>query len=703
MPDVTFFLAILLGLGFLFAKLVQRVRLPSVTGYILAGLLLGPSGLHLVTNEAIGARLSHFTRIALMLIAFGIGEHLEFGKLRSHAKSVSLLGVAESLGAFAAVSLGVFLVAPLVVPPALHWGQHDFQALALLLGAIAVTTAPATTLHITREVNASGPLTATLLSVVAVDNGIAIMLFGMAVLAAHNLTGAADATFLIALTQSLGAIFFSLLMGVATGLLIDIILRRLRHRGEMLTVGLSLLLLCGELTQMLGFSSLLAGMAVGFTIVNRNSRDVRLFRVLNAFETPIYVLFFTLAGAHIDLSVLAVGGWLGAVYFIMRVSGKMGAVSVAARMVEAAPVVRRFLPFTLVPQSAVAIGLIMLANADPDLGRYSSLVTQVVLAGVVVAELIGPFCTKQALERSGEAQAGEANEKPSFDADGVKLVPWTWGPLRPSAQPQGTVVFGVSHQATAASLTRMATLLANYYGSQPLAVRIIRSDDDVGEGAAVKEASSFAEAVSEASGLGYELATSVLRAKTVAGGILAAAEQSRAAAIVLGHPLRGTPQAFQRVVDAVAAEAACPVVVMRFAGLLHTERILVPVVSMEELEGMRDIILALAAVGRHRLTLLRLLPAEAVAAKKVEAREQLKAWARKVEIASEAQYQVVTTDARVQAVVKLANSHDLLVMASSRAVGLSRFLLGSLAEEVAQRLSKPLLIVQNPAVGGDDA
>ncbi|MDH4321127.1 MAG: cation:proton antiporter [Desulfobulbaceae bacterium] len=696
MQDVTFFLAILLGLGFLFAKLVQRVRLPSVTGYILAGLLLGPSGLDLVTHEVIGARLSHFTRIALMLIAFGIGEHLEFGKLRNHAKSVSLLGVAESLGAFVAVALGVFLVAPLVVPAALHWGQHDYQALALLLGAIAVTTAPATTLHITREVNASGPLTATLLSVVAVDNGIAIMLFGMAVSAAHNLAGAADSTFLVALSRSIGEIFFSLLLGVATGLLIDIILRRLRHRGEMLTVGLSLLLLCGELTQMLGFSSLLAGMAAGFTIVNRNSRDVRLFRVLNAFETPIYVLFFTLAGAHLDLSVLAVGGWLGAVYFIMRVAGKMSGVAAAARLVATEPAVRRFLPFSLVPQSAVAISLIILANADPGLSRYSSLVTQVVLAAVVVAELLGPFCTKQALERSGEAQAGAAAAKPTFDADSVKLVPWSWEKLTPVADPAGVILFGASHQATVASLTRMTTLLAHHYGSRPLAVRIVVPESHAAE--ARREQEIFAQARLEARSLGYELATSVLQAKSVAEGILAVAAQSRAAAIVLGHPLRGTPQAFQRVVDAVAAGAACPVVVVRFAGVLHTERILVPVVSMAELEGMRDIILALAAVGKHRLTLMRLLPAETVAAKKFEAREQLKAWARKVELASEAQFQVVTTEARVQAVVKLANSHDLLVMAASRAVGLSRLFLGSLAEEVAQRLSKPLLIVQNPAV-----
>ncbi len=702
MQDVTLFLAILLGVGFLFAKLVQLLRLPSVTGYILAGLLLGPSGLHLVTTEAIGAKLNHFTQIALMLIAFGIGEHLEVGKLRQHAKSVSFLGVAESIGAFFAVVLGVALVAPLVVPTAAGWGERDFIALALLLGAIAVATAPASTLHVTREVKASGPLTATLLSVVAVDNGLAIMLFGLAVAAVHNLTGTASSTFLVALALSVGEILFSLLMGVVTGLLIDGIVRRLRQRGEMLTVGLALLLLCGELARVMGFSPLLAGMAAGFTIVNRDYRDVRLFRVLNSFETPIYVLFFTLAGAHLELSVLAVAGWLGAAYFVMRVGGKMIGVALAARLVETAPVVRRYLGVSLVPQAGVAIGLIILVNGDVALERYGSLITQVVLAAVVMAELIGPFCTKQALERSGEAMAAGGNgqaissDKPVFDAESVQLVPWIWQPLTPVANPAGVVLFGASHQATVASLARVTTIFAHHYQSSPLAVRIVVSGG-ADEEEVARERAVFAKAKTETRSLGYDLATSVVRAETVAEGLLAVAKQAKAAAIVLGHPLRGTAQAFQRVVDVVAAKATCPVVVVRFAGLLHTERILVPFVNMEELEVMRDTILALNAVGQHRLTFLRLLPAETVAAQKIKARDKLKAWASTAQIAEDAHYQVVTTDARVLAVVKLSNSHDLLVMAASRSVGLSRLILGSLAEDVAQRSVKPLLIVQNPA------
>ncbi len=703
--DVTLFLAALLGVGFLFAKLVQLVRLPSVTGYILAGLLLGPSGLHLVTMEAIGSRLGHFTQIALMLISFGIGEHLEVGKLRHHARSVGWIGLAESFGAFCAVALGVALVARVALPGD-GWGARDFLALALLLGAIAVATAPASTLHVTREIKAAGPLTATLLSVVAVDNGLAIMLFGVAVAAVHHLLGDGGGNLLIAVMASFLEIVLSLLMGVATGLLIDGIVRRLRHHGEMLTVGLALLLLCGEVARLFELSPLLAGMGAGFTIVNRDYRDVRLFRVLNAFETPIYVLFFTLAGAHLELSALAVAGWLGAVYFVLRVLGKMAGVAVGARLAGSPPAVRRYLGLSLVPQAGVAIGLIILVGSDVALGPYSSLLTQVVLAGVVLAELLGPFCTKQALERAGEsplfAPDGAAPSGPGgngephlFDADGIRLVPWTWEQLRPSPDPRGVVLFGASHHATIGSLARMSTLFAHHYHSRPLAVRIVAPERDE-ESAHRDERKLFARARHEARSLGYELATSVVRADTVAEGLLAVARQSEAATIVLGHPVKMTPQAFQRVVDVVAAQAPCPVVVVRFAGVLHTERILVPLVEMASLAVLRPVLLALAAVGRHRLTLLRILPAETPVAQRNEARQALLDWVAAARLTCTVQCQVVTTEARVPAIVKMASFHDLLVMAAPRAIGLPRLFLGSLAEDVALRCAKPLLIVHNP-------
>ncbi|MDH5297706.1 MAG: cation:proton antiporter [Desulfobulbaceae bacterium] len=698
MQEVTLFVAILLGVGFLLAKLGQLVRLPSVTGYILAGLLLGPSGLHLITVEEIGTRLSHFTQIALMLIAFGIGEHLEIRKLRHQARSVGWIGISESLAAFLLVAGGLYFLTPFLLANTGTWQWQDFFVFAILLGAIAVETAAASTLHVTRELKASGPLTAALLPVVAVDNGLAIMLFGITSSVAHNLMGVGGSMPLVALMASMTEIVLSLLLGVVTGLTIDAVVRRLKHRGEMLTIGLALLLLCGEVARLLGFSSLLAGMAAGFTIVNRDYRDVRLFRALNAFETPVYVLFFTLAGAHLDLSMLQVAGWVGFFYFCLRVAGKVSGAMWAARRSSAQPMVRRYLGFTLVPQAGLAIGLILLLGGDPSLSRYSSLITQVVLAGVILAELLGPICTKMALERAGEThvvEEAEANGKQLVDADSIGLVPWHWARLKPPAEPKGVVLFGASHHATIGSLARMATLFAHHYGSRPLAVRIVLPEGERAV-AAGEERQLFANATAEAGSLGYELATSVVRAETVAEGIVDVARQSEATAIVLGHPLKGTAQDFQRVVDAVAAQAPCPVVVVRFAGVLHTERILVPLVNLEDLEVMRPAILALAQVGEHRLTFLHLLSPESAAAERTEARQRLVDWVAAAGLGCMVQCQVVTTEARVLAIVKMSSHHDLLVMAAPQAIGLPRLFLGSLAEDVALRCATPLLIVHNP-------
>jgi Kef-type K+ transport system membrane component KefB len=403
MQGVTLALALLIGAGFMMAKLGQFFRLPSVTGYICAGLLLGPSGLNLVKVADLGPKLEHFTQIALMLIAFGIGEHLEMKRLRHIMKSVGLIGLFETSGAFLLVALGTFMVARMTNIGEAGWVMKDYLVLAILLGAVSVATAPAATLHVMRELKATGPFTSTLMAVVAVDDGLAIIFFSMAVTAAHHIVGGGTETILSAVAGSFAEITCSLLMGVMAGLLIDFVVNKLKDRGEMLTAGLMILLLCGEGTRLLNFSPLLAGMAAGFTIVNQDRRDVRVFRTINAFEPPIYVLFFTLAGAHLHISALATAGWIGLVYFLLRSLGKFFGANIGALLAEAPSHVRRYLGLALVPQAGVAIGLIFLIEGDAGINEYSSVIIPAVLAAVVLSELSGPVCARVAVEKTGEA------------------------------------------------------------------------------------------------------------------------------------------------------------------------------------------------------------------------------------------------------------------------------------------------------------
>lgn len=711
MHETTLVLAILLSVGFAVAKLGQLIKFPSVTGYIIAGLLLGPSGFKLVTVDTISTNLEHFTQIALMLIAFGIGEHLDIKRLKHSIKSVGCIGLAETSGAFLFVGLGTFFIAIATGVGAQGWGIIDYIVLALLLGAVSVATAPAATLLVIRELKAAGPLTTILMAVVAVDDGLAIIMFGMTLSAARHLVGIGDSGIVMVSLFSFLEICGSLLLGVITGLLIDYIVNKLRRQSEMLTIGLALLLLCGEGARVFGLSPLLAGMAAGFTIVNRDFRDVRLFRALNAFEPPIYVLFFTLAGSQLHLSALALAGWLGLAYFFLRVFGKLAGAFIGARIANAPAAVQYYLGYALVPQAGVAIGLIFLIQSDPELAVYSSIITPVVLAGVVISELVGPVTARYAVEKAGEAAGtGREEEFPDLNetgqngindnSDEFQLMPWTWELLQPASFLDGFVIFGTAHSATAPGLARMATLIAHHYGALPMAVQVkTPGKSSNGNNTLDGTMTNYALIKTEINNLGYKMVNEVVLADDVAEGILASADKHKTWCIVLGYPLNGTAKSFQQVVENVAQNAPCPVIVARFTGVLHTERILVPIVGSRDLHAVSNIVSALAGVGRHRVTLLHLMPSNSTERELQECEHKILHWAEMEKLTPYVHCRAIATEFRQETILHEVCQHDLLIMAASEAYGFKRIFFGSLAESVAQECTRPMLMIYNPRNG----
>lgn len=699
--EITLLLAVILIAGFLAAKAGQAFRLPSVTGFIAAGVLLGPSGFNFITSEAISNQLGHFTQIALMLIAFGIGEHLELKRLKVTAKTVLSICMADAIISLTLVGGGIFIVTWLTSALGADWHSKDYLVLAIILATVSIATAPGTILFITRESRAVGPMTTTLLQVVAVNNGLAIVLFGMALVLARQVVGA-DQTILGTLLVIVAKISFSLLLGITTGLIIDFVIHRLQDRGEMLTAGLALLLLSGEMARLLKLSPLLVGIAIGFTIVNRDRRDVRLFRTLNSFEPPIYVLFFTLAGAHLDFSALTVAGWVGLIYFLLRLTTKAAGAYLGGTLAGASLIVRKNLGLALIPQAGVAIGLVFLINGDANLHMYAAILTPTVLVGVLFAELVGPACTKYALERSGEAAMsdgatrGEPLTTRDFlleEAREAKLVPWSWGKLTPPPSSKGAVIFGVSHQNTVNGLARMATLLAHHFKAQPLAVRI---DTVIDAGASrIDTTELFEYAGQEVRSIGYTLHTSEARAESVAKGIIAAAREKEALAVLLGYPFQRTEHSFNKIVEEVSSAVPCPLIIVRFAGVLHTERILVPVVNSADLETVGDTLCSLAHVGKHTITLLRLLSADVQDQEAADYEKKLHNWAASKKLPF-VKCNVIKTEARLETIIIEAQTHDLLIMAVSEGFGIKKMLLGSLADDVADNCQRPMLIVHRP-------
>lgn len=698
MENVTLVLALLLCAGFAAAKIGQYFRLPSVTGYIFAGLLLGPSGLGIITSDTVGHRLEHFTQIALMLIAFGIGEHLELKRMRHVASRLAAISIGETVSSFVLVCLGTMAVARFIGIGGIGWLGGDLLVCALFLGSISIATAPDSILHVLRETEAAGPMTSLLLQTVALNNALAFIAFSLvAAMAGHLMSGGGEAFSLAALVGGFSRIFLSLLLGIGSGLLLDFLIHRLHNKGEMLTVGLSLLLLTGEGARLFALSPLLAGMATGFTIVNRDHRDVRLFRVINAFEPPIYVLFFTLAGAHLDIGTLAVAGWLGITYFLMRAVGKYAGTSLGARLSGAAANIGKYLGAALLPHAGVAIGLVFLLGSEPTFRKYAAVLTPVVLAAVLLAEIIGPIATRMALEKAGETAAALKPRLDKRDTDREPeqhLVPWSWAKLVPSLSPSGTVLFGASRSKTVGGLARITVLLAHYYEARPLAVRVVPPDCEGEVCASDNDLFSIEER--EAASLGYELGTSVIRDANVPEALALTAEQTGARSIVLGYPMGGSHQEMERVLGRVAAGVSCPVVIVRFIGVLHTERILVPLVDSKELSVVADILAALAGVGRHRITLLKLMPSYIDDEGLEMAEHRLIHWSFEAGLSPYTFCRAVATEARLDTVLEEAEQHDVVIMTATQAQGLGRLLFGSLAGDVAQRCSKPLIIVHLP-------
>lgn len=698
--NLVFALSLLLTAGFALARLAKLLHLPSVTGYIIAGILLGPSGLHLISSEILESHLQVFTSIALLLVAFGIGERFDLQQLRSSARALTRVSLGESVSAFVLVGLGVGVLALVTGAGGEASGTAFAIAAGLVCASIAVATAPAATVAVIRELEAAGPVSRLVLSSVVVNNALSVTLFGLAVAAARVLLGTGGGSPAMMALRPLIFTLGSLVLGVAVGLACDFVVHRLRRRADVLVVALAAVFFCGGLAEFLGLSSLLAGVAAGFAVVNRDRRDVRAFRALNDFEPPIYGIFFALAGAQLHFSELIASGLLGAVFVLARAAGKYFGAWLGARSVGMAPERASTIGLGLIPQAGLAIGLAYLVRQDPTLEPIRTLVINLVVASVVVNELLGPPLVRLMLMRAGEVPDESARRSPRpappSELDGIDVVPWTWPKLSMPASTGGSVVVGVSHPTTAAGLTRIGVLLAHHYAARPVAVHVASAagPNDFWDGATDQEAVAlFRLADAEANDLGYPLDTEVEFADEAAEGILRATEETDAQVVVLGHPVESSGPRFGEVVDNLSREAPCPVVVVKFVGALHTERILVPITTPEDYLTVRPVVVALAAIEQHQITLLRLMPAEAPPSELAEAERECAAWAASDRVPGECGVHAIAADSRVHEILQAAREHDIIVMAARTRRGLRRAFFGSLAEDVARRAPCSMLLV----------
>lgn len=386
-----------LGLILLFAllagHLVKFLRVPEVTGYILAGVAVGPSVLGWVSPENLSA-LQVFSEVALGLILFSIGAIFELERVRSAGPAVLRVTYYES--ALAALLVSVCMLA---------LGQS--WQVTLLLGTIAIATAPASTLMVVRERNASGPLTDTLIGVVGVNNIFCLTVFALVGAAIDlSMSASGDGQMLTTLYRSVYTLIWQLVGSAALGFLVGLLLAswatRVTEHGEMLILLTGCVLLCVGVAMVLDLSTLVASLAVGATMVNLSAHSRRLFQALARSDPPFYAIFFVIAGAGLNLSLIKSLGVLGVAYVLARAAGKLLGATIGARKAGFDNVVQQFLGLGLMAQAGLAIGLTLAINRRyPD---FSEAVTTVIMAAVTISEIFGPIATRIAIDRSGEAR-----------------------------------------------------------------------------------------------------------------------------------------------------------------------------------------------------------------------------------------------------------------------------------------------------------
>jgi Kef-type K+ transport system membrane component KefB len=395
MTNTLLSLGIALTVGLAGAYLLNRFKLPSVTAYILFGIILGPYLLNLISTDMLHTS-TLIANITLSLIAFSLGQNFTLSKLRRIGKAVFAISIGEVLGSFILVSLAVYLLG----------GQS--LAVAILFGAIAPATAPAAVVMVTREYRARGQFTDTLLGVVAIDDAWGIMLFAFCVAIAKSLLGAhvgVLANVFSDLAHGLWEVIGGLGLGIAIGLLFSYLLKYINTLSNLLIYTLGLILISSGLSVWLNVSLLLANMALGATVANRVKMSDNIFDVLRRFDPPVYLLFFLIAGANLEISSIYSLGILGLLYVATRLPGEMGGAYIGATLAKANVTIKKYLGLGLAPQAGVAIGLALYAkNYFP--GNIGEMILSTIIVTTIIYELIGPVLVRLALVKAGEIDRG---------------------------------------------------------------------------------------------------------------------------------------------------------------------------------------------------------------------------------------------------------------------------------------------------------
>jgi Kef-type K+ transport system membrane component KefB len=398
------YIGLLLLLSYAGGKLANFLKAPRVSGYLVIGMILSPSALGLFHERLVKEELTLITDIALAIIAFSIGGGLGLAKLRKLGRHILWITPTSAFGSFFVVTIFIslfsYLMHSLGAISSPFW--EFYFPMALVIGAISAATAPAAILAIIHEYKAKGPLTTILLGLVALDDGLAIIFFAFAITIAQSIVNHKAITLQNFLLSPIISLLTSLFIGGLLGLCLRKLIRFVDRPGAMLGVMVGAIFLTSGLALSLEASPLLANMMLGFVVANFVDHHEILFTVVEKIEEPIFGMFFTLAGAHLDLGLMQTAGWLALLITLTRFGGKLMGTRLGARISRAPQVVKKYLGLALLPAAGVTVGLVLEAKEIFGPTYLSKLMVNAVLGSVIINELLAPFFVRFSIFKAGE-------------------------------------------------------------------------------------------------------------------------------------------------------------------------------------------------------------------------------------------------------------------------------------------------------------
>lgn len=398
-------IGIIIFVGFIFGEIATKIKLPKVTGYILAGILLNPEISKIIPQNFL-EHTNFVTNISLAFITFSVGGTLYFPKVKKMGKRIVLITLFEAEFAFFSIIAVFLLLAPILLNMPNATYSLIFIPLSLLLGSLASPTDPSATLAVEHEYKAKGEVTSTIMSVAAFDDILGIINYSIAVAVAGIFILNQSFSF-NSISQPLIDIFGGILLGTAFSLFFNWLTKFIEKETEgiFIVVIFSLLALCYSAADYLGVDKLLSTMTMGAVVVNYNEKQKMIFGMIERYtEELIFVLFFTVSSMQLNLSVLLSNYLLIFIFVIFRAIGKFLGTSLAATISKAPAKVKKYAAGGLIPQGGIVIGLALLLKQNPEFDSISLIIINIIIGATTIHEIIGPISAKIALRKSNEIQ-----------------------------------------------------------------------------------------------------------------------------------------------------------------------------------------------------------------------------------------------------------------------------------------------------------